>query len=216
MNAFLSLKDHVYNYISQAINEGRLKPNEKINEKLIMEDLNISRTPVREAFLELSVEGYLENVPRKGFHVKRVDEKKAQEVYELLGVLDALCATSVLQILDSNDYKTMESAIEYMDLAIQKNDFSTYYEYQNVFHNTYIDKCTNHELVRMIMNLKKIFIRQSYENIDDEHLLRSLQKTNDEHKEILKLMKSNKVPELEAYVKAVHWDPKNAYYDSFE
>ncbi len=79
MNAFLSLKDHVYNYISQAINEGRLKPNEKINEKMIMEDLNISRTPVREAFLELSVEGYLENVPRKGFHVKRVDEKKPKK-----------------------------------------------------------------------------------------------------------------------------------------
>ncbi len=71
MNAFLSLKDHVYNYISQAINEGRLKPNEKNKtKKMIMEDLNISRTPVREAFLELSVEGYLENVPRKGFHVK--------------------------------------------------------------------------------------------------------------------------------------------------
>ncbi len=137
-------------------------------------------------------------------------------MYELLGVLDALCATSVLQVLDSNDYKTMESAIEYMDLAIQKNDFSTYYEYQNVFHNTYIDKCTNHELVRMIKNLKKIFIRQSYENIDDEHLLSNLQKTNDEHKEILKLMQSNKVSELEAYVKTVHWDPKNAYYDSFE
>lgn len=58
----------------------------------MIEDLHISRTPVREAMIQLAAEGYLENIPRKGFVVKQVDKKKAKEVYRLLGVLEGYAA----------------------------------------------------------------------------------------------------------------------------
>ncbi len=43
MNKYLSLKDHVYNYIANEILNGTLVPEEKINENNICQELNISR-----------------------------------------------------------------------------------------------------------------------------------------------------------------------------
>ncbi|MBW1636376.1 MAG: GntR family transcriptional regulator [Deltaproteobacteria bacterium] len=55
--------------------------------------MNISRTPVREALIQSATEGYLENIPRKRFIVKRVDKNKAREIYGLLGVLEGFSAS---------------------------------------------------------------------------------------------------------------------------
>ena len=51
MERYLSLKDHVYHYISERISSGKLGAGDKINEQQIGEELNISRTPVREALI---------------------------------------------------------------------------------------------------------------------------------------------------------------------
>ena len=49
MKRFKSLKDHVYDYIETQIKEGKLSPNQRINEAVICKELNISRTPARRA-----------------------------------------------------------------------------------------------------------------------------------------------------------------------
>ena len=107
MNRFKTLKDHVYDYISQQILEGNLKPSESINESDISEALSVSRTPVREALIQLSCEGMLENVPRKGFILKGTTEKEAAELYQIIGALDALSATLSYDVLSENDYTKM-------------------------------------------------------------------------------------------------------------
>jgi len=216
MSAYLSLKDHVYQYISNAIKEGKLEPNEKINEKLVMSELQISSTPVREALIELSVEGFLKNIPRKGFFVRPVDDKRVKDLYRIIGNLDALCATESLKILTDEDFDTMQSLVEKMDEAIISINFVEYYELQNRFHEIYCEKCDNIELIHLIHNLKKMFIRQSYENIDNDNLVKSLLDTNEEHKKILDLMRNNKKAKLEKYIRDIHWDSRNSYFDLFE
>ena len=64
MTHYMSLKDHVYKYISDKISDGSLKPDDKINEQQISESLNISRTPIREALIQLASDGLLESTPR--------------------------------------------------------------------------------------------------------------------------------------------------------
>ena len=61
MEHYLSLKDHVYRYISDCINSGTLNPGDKINEAQVSETLNISRTPIREALVQLASDGYLDS-----------------------------------------------------------------------------------------------------------------------------------------------------------
>ena len=89
MEKYKSLKDHVYDYIARQIMDGTLKPEQKINENVICEELNISRTPVREALIQLASEGVLKNRARKGFVVRALSE---EEVAELYGVRCTMCS----------------------------------------------------------------------------------------------------------------------------
>ena len=50
---YKSLKDHVYDYISEQILEGKLKPNERINETVLAQELSISRTPIRLSLIHI-------------------------------------------------------------------------------------------------------------------------------------------------------------------
>jgi len=162
MDSFKSLKDHVYQYISGRINDGSLLPETKINEKMVVDDMNISRTPVREALIQLATEGYLQNIPRKGFIVKRVDKNKAREVYSLLGVLEGFAATLCVHTMATADMNHLQNYYQKMETAIESGDVKAYYNYQNQFHDIYIQKSGNQELIKMIQLLKKIFIRQTY------------------------------------------------------
>jgi len=213
MQQFLSLKDHVYNYISDKINEGILKPDEKINEKVIMEDLNISRTPVREALIQLATEGYLENIPRKGFIVKQVDSEKSKELYALLGVLDAFAAELAFEFITPEDVNRMEALATQMTAAIETYDFKAYYKLQTDFHFVYIKKCHNEELVNMMRLLKRKFIRQTYSESDKEHMKTVLLKTNSEHAMIANYFKTDTNQEISNFLKNVHWNIDYAKYD---
>jgi DNA-binding GntR family transcriptional regulator len=215
MSNFLSLKDHVYNYISEKINSGELKANEKISEKKIMEDLNISRTPVREALIQLSAEGFIDNVPRKGFLVKMIDEKKIAEIYSLLGVLDGYAASLSSEKLTERDLRNMEMLVYGMDKAISDGDFSDYHNLQVEFHDIYINKCENEELIRMINQLKNFFIKEEYSD-DSQETTDTFHKTNREHEKILDLLKGQKLQELESYLRNTHWHPIHAHYDTIE
>ncbi len=108
----LTLKDQVYNYISEKIYSGNLKSNEKISEKNIIDDLQISRTPVREALIQLASEGYIENIPRRGFIVKHIDESKVSEIYSLLGILDGFAARLSYEKLNDKDKAIVKELIE--------------------------------------------------------------------------------------------------------
>ncbi|MBI9010667.1 MAG: GntR family transcriptional regulator [Clostridiales bacterium] len=213
MQQFLSLKDHVYNYISDKINEGVLKPDEKINEKVIMEDLNISRTPVREALIQLATEGYLESIPRKGFIVKQVDTEKSKELYALLGVLDAFAAELAFEFITPEDIKRMEALATQMTAAIETYDFKAYYKLQTDFHVVYIKKCHNEELIHTMKLLKRKFIRQTYSESNKEHMKTVLLKTNSEHTIIANLFKTGTNKDVSDFLKNEHWNIDYAKYD---
>lgn len=155
MNNFLSLKDHVYNYIVDQINNGTLIAGKKISERDICEGLKVSRTPVREALIQLSSEGLLENVPRKGFVIKKLTTDEAKETYFIIGALDGLAASLATPYLTNKHMQEMEFYIQSIDLAIQTGNFQMYDKMQEAFHGVYLSLCPNKSLVSMLLQLQK-------------------------------------------------------------
>ena len=215
MSTYMSLKDQVYKYISEKINDGSLKPADKINEQQIADALNISRTPIREALIQLSSDGLLEKTPRRGFRVKVLDIKKAQDLYEIIGLLDGKLAYNAVDIINDNIIKKMQFLAESMDAAINQGLRQEYHELQMQFHDLYINLSDNTEMVSLLNQLKNSFLRKYYvfENSKDEKKI--LTHTNEEHYEIIKLFKEKKKEELEKYIKNVHWSTDKASFDSF-
>lgn len=213
MKKYKTLKDHVYDYIAEQILEGNLVPSQKINETAISQELSVSRTPVREALIQLSCEGILDNVPRKGFVLKGVTEKDAAELYTVIGTLDGTAAQISCDSLTEKDLIRMAFYIQSMDLAISTGNYEMYLEQQDLFHQVYIDKCDNEILSDTISRLKSKFFTRGYSKDRENNNEKLLSQINDEHREILRLFKEKDSTGLYNYMVKVHWSPSNAHHE---
>ncbi len=81
------LADDVYEQILSAIVNGQIAPGDRLIQEKIAAEINISRTPVREALLRLEREGILELSGRKGFSIRQVSEDEVRDIY---GVREAI------------------------------------------------------------------------------------------------------------------------------
>ena len=210
---FLSLKDYVYEYIAEEISNGNLKPDEKISEKSICDKLNISRTPVREALIQLSSEGLLENVPRKGFITRILNIDEAKEVYEILGTLDGLAAALACKKLKEEDLNNMQFYVDSIDIAIESSNYNMYYKQQTLFHDVYTNLCGNNNLIITINKFKRKFFNRTYAYEDGNNVKEILHEINEEHKEMLRLFKLKDEKAIEEYTKNIHWDRDKAYIE---
>lgn len=219
MNRYKSLKDHVYDYIAEKINDGSLTHDSRIDEQPICEELKISRTPVREALIQLATEGYLENIPRKGFIVRGVDENRARDLYMIIGRLDGLAGVLAMDYMTPKEITMMKILVASMDQAIDNNATDIYYKLQIDFHNVYINLCKNDNLVRLLNQLRKNFIRQTYSEIEGDNgnlrLFELLKKINEHHKVMIEIFERKDKAEIERYIRDVHWNAENAKFDSY-
>lgn len=213
MSEFLTLKDHVYSYITKKIMNGELQPNEKINENDIVGALNISRTPVREALIQLASEGLLQNVPRKGFVLSHVDESTAKELYAVIGLLEGYAAKLVVDAITEKDLSNMEFYVASMNLAIDSGNDEMYYQIQAQFHDVYLNLCGNKTLLDTLGQMKKKFVRKVYRTEGISDMQKVLHITNDEHREIVDLFRTKKADELEMAVRR-HWNVDLAYLEA--
>lgn len=210
---YMSLKDHVYEYISESIKDGSLKPGDKINEQHLSDKLNVSRTPVREALIQLAAEGLLDAEPRRGFRVKPLILEEAKDLYQLIGHLDAMAATLALADITKTDLDQMRKLQSEMRDAIEAQDFERYYKLQIEFHNVYLRKCNNKQLIIMLEQLKLRFIKRGYSDSDSDRLNEIFNETNAQHTKIIELFESRDARALEIFLKEKHWSMDYAVLD---
>ena len=216
MEKIMTLKDHVYEYIADQIRLGDLKPEEKINENEICEKLGISRTPVREALIQLAAEGVLDNNARRGFVVKKIDVTTVMELYEIIGILEGLAAKKSCPLMTEKDYRDMQFYIDTIDLAIQSGNFEMYHAQQFRLHRMFTEKCGSASLLECIDRYKRKLLKQTYVDDPEGKTKEILYKTNEEHRVILQLFREHKADELLNYLHDVHWREDVAEFDKIE
>ena len=71
-----TIKDQIYDILRQQIMDGTLRPGDKIVEQSIADQLNVSRSPAREAIKQLVGDGFLTYIPNRGAFVKNCRPRK--------------------------------------------------------------------------------------------------------------------------------------------
>ncbi|WP_141433218.1 GntR family transcriptional regulator [Bacillus sp. 03113] len=103
-----SYKLLAYKQIKKAIIHHSMKGGEIISERDLSATLGISRTPIREATLQLEMEGWLEILPRKGILVKSIKEKDVEEIMQLRKALECLVIDLLMPIISEKTIKKIE------------------------------------------------------------------------------------------------------------
>ena len=213
---FKSLKDHVYDFISNEIDSGALGANDRISEQSVCDAIGVSRTPVREALIQLAGDGYLSNEPRKGFRVIGFNASLAEDIFEIMGALDGQAAYLSCDKLTDDDLAQMKFLISAMDLAISSKLIKNYDDLQKNFHDLYQSKCDNEHLLELIDQQERHFLKKAYSLVDDDVAIELLHRANKEHAHILELFEQKNKVELRNYVCDVHWSTDNAHLAVWE
>ncbi len=105
------LREAVADDIRAQIIHGEFEPGVRLLEEEIAASLGVSRNPVREALQALSVEGFVEIVPRRGAHVAIVDAKRAVELFEVRLPLEGLVAELAAQRHTPDDVSALRAVV---------------------------------------------------------------------------------------------------------
>lgn len=116
-----SSREVAYDAIKQAILSGQIRPHERLVEERLAEALEISRTPVREALAILEHEGLLEAEPYKGLAVRPITVGEFLNMYEALGVIEAVIARAAAVNATASDIRRMDEALLQAEAAIPDN-----------------------------------------------------------------------------------------------
>ncbi|WP_058269870.1 GntR family transcriptional regulator [Olsenella massiliensis] len=215
MKTYRSLKEHVYDYIASLINEGKLSAGDRVSEQSVCDAIGVSHTPVREALIQLSSDGYLDNEPRRGFKVKGFDEDSAREIFETIGPLDGQAARLARPRMGAEDIRELCFLVDSMGLAIEQGLLNNYDKLQRDFHEYYAVRCGNERLHQLLHQLNRHFIRHDYAQVSREEARRLVGKANDEHRRIVELFERGALNELSDYIRDVHWDVRNAKFTTW-
>jgi len=216
MNKHTSLKDYVYKHILDKISSGNIAPEEKLNEHAISLELNVSRTPVREALIQLEHDGIIERSPKRGYVVKTLTLKEARNAYIILGALDGFSAYLACDKLTDKDISNMKFHIGAMDLAIESNNTDMYFTQEEQFHMTYTNLCDNEEMSDMIIRLRAKFLRKMYKMKFGKDYVSVLKEINAEHRIILDYFEKKDARGVQEYIQNIHWNPIHSHNDVIE
>lgn len=199
---YKSLKEQVYEFLREQLSTGQLLPGSFINLEKISRDLRISKTPLREALIQLELEGFVRILPRRGVIVNVLTLNDIKDFYQIIGALEASAVLNSSHKIKESHIKKMEKLNREMKNAIDKDDFDTYYEKNLEFHNTYLNLCENTHLLKTVNVLKK----RLYDFPRQKGYLKEWEEASiKEHEKFLEFLKE-KNPKLAAdFIRDVHW-----------
>ncbi len=182
MDAYLPLRDVVFNTLREAILKGELKPGERLMELQLAEKLGVSRTPIREAIRMLEQEGLAVTIPRRGAEVAKMTEKDMQDVLQVREALDELAASIACELITEEEMEQLEQAAEEFETATNTKDIKRIADTDMTFHDIIYHATRNPKLVNILNNLREQMYRYRVEYLKDEQNYPVLLK---EHGEIL-------------------------------
>ncbi|MGV9769566.1 GntR family transcriptional regulator [Microbacterium sp. NPDC003461] len=128
------LRDDVYTTIRDAIVRGDFEPGERIRDLDLVDWLGVSRTPIREAFLQLERAGLLESRPGQATIVAPLDGEQVRGAQEIAAVLHGLAVESAVPRLERDDLAAMEEANQALALALDAGDADAAIIADDAFH----------------------------------------------------------------------------------
>lgn len=183
-----SVKDVALNYLVQNIISGKYKPKDKINEVSVAKKLGISRAPIREAIKELSSQGLVIKIPRKGTYVVELSEKDVKEIYQIRVNLESSIIDKIIEnnLLKEKDFNFLAEKI-----AISDDDFNNKKNLINrediKFHQYLWQKANS---PRRLKILTALHLQLQMAMLFDTDLTGDLENTASTHKNILKYLKN--------------------------
>jgi DNA-binding GntR family transcriptional regulator len=168
----------VYEALRQSILDGTLTPGQRLLSSALADELNVSRTPIREALRKLEAEGLVEASPRSGLVVREISEEDLTELFYVREALEGMSARLAAENASKSALLELNALLEDMEAALKKNDLKLVRKLTGEFQMAVSQASQNKRLVHMLQVLldqirqvqtSTLFIKGRAKEALDEH-----------------------------------------------
>lgn len=149
------LRTQVYEYLRRELREENLKPGMSVSMNELISSLGISRTPLRDALLQLQNEGFVTFLPQRGIRINELTRKDIENMYEMLGALDSRVLLAVFDRIGSREIDQMKQINDEMGKNLEAQNFPRYWNLNTAFHNVYLSLSENQLILKHINILRQ-------------------------------------------------------------
>jgi DNA-binding GntR family transcriptional regulator len=146
-----SFRRQAADVLRNEICKGRISPGSKIIESKIAVSLGISRTPLREALIQLEREGFLIDKTNHGFRVSSFFQREAIDLYSMLGALEAL-AVNQIERMDAEIARKLREINE--KFAAVKSNPRKLIQIDGLWHETLLSTSENQTVLPVMATLR--------------------------------------------------------------
>ncbi len=191
---YVDVADRVRDLIYQR----ELRPGDWIDEPELCQQLDISRTPLREALKVLHGENLVELVPRRGCRVRALEDDELLELFPVMASLEGLCAKLAARKLNRSDIDALERIHARLEACAEAGDVDSYYEANREFHLAVQNLAGNRWLQRITGELRNVLVLARHRQLT---VPGRLQASLEEHRSIMRALKAG---DAESAAKAMH------------
>ncbi|MFG1954059.1 GntR family transcriptional regulator [Micromonospora sp. NPDC048830] len=150
----LQLKDRVYEYLRRGIINGDFKVGTALREVDISTSLNVSKTPVREAFVRLQKDRFVELIPYRGAIVAGYTRRDLREVYEVRELVEGRCAARAAESRNDELYEALQRNVRETRKAIDEGKIDEVISLFENFDRLIYSQCDNKWMNDIINDLE--------------------------------------------------------------
>jgi len=196
-----SLREQVYEYLRDEIQNRKILPGATINLNEISQQLGISKTPLRDAIIQLEIEGFVTILPRRGVTVKKLALQEIKDSYEIVGALEGSVILNVFDKLDGSHILRMEQLNREQIEALDNEDYNRYYKLNLDFHGVFLNLSENKTLMSLITPFKKRLYDFPRRGYIKEWELNNCR----EHNQFIESIKAKDREDAARIMRDVHW-----------
>jgi len=189
-----SLRGRVFNKLREDILSGKYQEHEELKEVAIGEELGVSRTPVREAFRQLELEGLIQIVPNKGAYVTGITAKDVKDIYMIRSYLEGMCARLVTEKITDEQLDELEENVYLASYHAAKGHMEQMAELDNRFHHILYEACDSKMLQKLLQDFHEYVMRIRKKTLSTKE--RGIA-SNEEHKQIMEAIKERNAEKAE-------------------
>jgi len=153
----VTVREYVYEQLKSNILSGIYRPGQRLIEATLAEELEVSRTPIRDALNRLETDGLITTSPHKGIFVTKITQKDVQDFYQTRAVLEGLSAKLAATSASEDELEEFKQLLVEMDHIFERDrELINYKEIaqSNVkFHQKICKMSKNEVLFRMLGSL---------------------------------------------------------------
>jgi DNA-binding GntR family transcriptional regulator len=138
-----TIKNQVYQILKDKICEGYFTPNQPLRENELAESLQVSRSPIREAFHQLANDGLVIEMSNKGVFVREFTSKDIEEIFELRNLIESYAIHKSPKNLSVNLKKSLQNCLDNLIKSHDENNLKEYIEYDVQLHKLIISLSGN-------------------------------------------------------------------------